>query len=238
MNSPISASVNSHADLVLLLPWYVNQSLSINERQQVENHLKTCLICRRELLNLRKLSAAVQGSADLEVAADASLAGLRMKMQRADHSRPMSSRLFPKLASRWGKPEHVASGLPDAQRRLWASVGSTGKGLAIAASLLLVIAPVALQYRLPATTGEYFTLAATTPGTESVGQLRVVFTNQLQLQEIDGLLDSVNAVRVGEPNSVGAYTVKLRSSEHNPEQALALLRGRQDVILAELIHQP
>lgn len=236
MNSPTLSSADTHSELVLLLPWYVNQTLSSNEHQLVERHLKSCLICRRELLNLRKLSAAVQGAADLDMAADASLAGLRMKMQQAGDSRPMPSSLFAQSASRGGKGEQTANGLSAKPERFWTRFGNTGKGLAIAASLLLVMAPVALNYLPLSTTGDYYTLADARPDSRPVGQLRVVFTKTMPPEEIDRLLRGINAVRVDGPNSMGAYTINLTVSER--EQALALLRGRQDVILAEPIIQP
>lgn len=212
MNSPISSSADQHSELMLLLPWYVNQSLAANERLQVEKHLKSCLICRRELLDLRKLSAAVQGAGDLDMAADASLAGLRMKMQRNQPSRP--------TASAW--------------------LGNAGKGLAIAASLLLVLTPLALKYLPLSATGDYYTLASAKPDPKPAGQIRVVFAKQMSMQQIDDVLNGIHALRLDGPNSVGAYTVKLAAGDQDRELAgaLALLRGRQDVILAEPILEP
>ena len=44
-----------HQQILLLLPWYLNQSLEQGEQKQVEKHIAHCLLCRRELISLRKL---------------------------------------------------------------------------------------------------------------------------------------------------------------------------------------
>ncbi|AMK79398.1 MULTISPECIES: zf-HC2 domain-containing protein [Methylomonas] len=235
MNSQISSSAASHSEIVLLLPWYVNQSLTVNERRQVDQHVKSCLVCRRELLALRKLAAAVQQAADLDVAAEASFAGLRAKMQTASQL-PLSARAD-------SQPEKLASAnvkLFSAGRGFWRIAGNTGKGLAIAASLLLVTLPAAVQYLRPANTTDYYTLSAAKPDTGPTGQFRVVFAKNLAEKDIDAALNQIGGIRVDGPNSVGAYTVKIATGKPDADMAdaLALLRGRQDVILAEPILQP
>lgn len=238
MSSQVSSFADTHSEIVLLLPWYVNQSLPADERQHVEKHLKSCLICRRELLNLRKLSTAVQRSTDLEVAAEASFAGLRAKMQQAGQSRPMPSMALDKAGAWPGKLEQPGGGWFGQRRRFWKGAGNAGKGLAIAASVLLVALPMAMKYLPLSAGGDYYTLANAKPDANFAGQLRVVFAKQLPENAIDSLLSQIDAVRVDGPNSAGAYTVRLTNGTLDRDQALALLRGRQDVILAEPIVQP
>lgn len=238
MNSQISSSAESHADIALLLPWYVNQSLAFNESQQVETHLKSCLICRRELVNLRKLSSAVQGSTDLDVAAEASLAGLRAKMQSTQQSRQVPAPWSGKAKNRLGECGRVDNDLFDNRRRFWTFSGNSGKGLGIAASLLLLTVLAAMKSLPLSATSEYYTLSSAKPDASPVGQLRVVFAKHLAEKDIDAVLSQIDAVRVDGPNSVGAYTVKLVAGKQNQAAALGVLRGRQDVILAEPILQP
>ncbi|MCQ8118589.1 anti-sigma factor family protein [Methylomonas rosea] len=235
MNPQISSPTNSHSDIVLLLPWYVNQSLSTNERQQVDQHLKYCLVCRRELQTLHKLAAAVQQAADLDVAAEASFAGLRAKMQTASQIPRTKQANSPRV-----KLSGVNVKLFAARHGLWRIASNTGKGLAIAASLLLVALPAAMQYLRPADTTDYFTLSAAKTDAGPTGQLRVVFAKNLANKDIDAALSQIGGVRVDGPNSVGAYTVKIATGKPDTDiaGALALLRSRQDVILAEPILQP
>lgn len=43
-----------------LLPWYLNRTLSEDEAKKVEEHLEECLMCRRELEELRWLSSEIK----------------------------------------------------------------------------------------------------------------------------------------------------------------------------------
>ncbi|MBD9360803.1 anti-sigma factor [Methylomonas fluvii] len=235
MNSQISSSTTSHSDIVLLLPWYVNQSLSTNERQQVDRHLTYCLVCRRELQSLRKLAAAVQQAADLDIAAEASFAGLRAKMQTASQLPPSKQADSPREQRAGDNVKPFGSG-----RGFWRIASNTGKGLAIAASLLLVTLPAAVQYLRPANTTDYHTLSAAKPDAGPTGQIRVVFAKNLMEKDIDAALSQIGGVRIDGPNSVGAYTVKFAAGKPDTDMAgaLALLRSRQDVMLAEPILQP
>ncbi|MGZ0080184.1 anti-sigma factor family protein [Methylomonas sp. TEB] len=235
MNSQISSSTTSHSDIVLLLPWYVNQSLTVNERQQVDQHLKSCLVCRRELLTLQKLAAAVQQAADLDIAAEASFAGLRAKMQTASQVPRSKQTDIPSEQLGGGNIKPFSAG-----QGFWRIASNTGKGLAIAASLLLVTLPAAVQYLHPANTTDYHTLSAAKPDAGATGQIRVVFAKNLMEKDIDAALSQIDGIRVDGPNSVGAYTVKIATGKPDADMAgaLALLRSRQDVILAEPILQP
>jgi hypothetical protein len=234
MKSHNSTSVSSHSDIMLLLPWYVNQTLDATEHQKVSTHLKSCLVCRRELLALRKLAVAVQQASDLDIAAEASFAGLRAKMQTASQ-RPLN------LGADSSRQKPVAANIKPfcTRRRFWQIAGNTGKGLAIAASLLLVTLPAAIQYLQPANTTDYYTLSAAKPASQT-GQLQVVFAKNLSDKDIDATLSQIGGVRVDGPNSVGAYIVKITTGKQDTDMAgtLALLRSRQDVVLAEPILQP
>lgn len=51
--------------LLELLPWYVNDSLSPNEKRKVEDHLKDCPRCQKELEETRWLSSGVKELAEV-----------------------------------------------------------------------------------------------------------------------------------------------------------------------------
>ena len=46
-----------------LLPWYVNGTLEGDELREVEEHLRSCLVCRREVEGLRELRGEMQQAA-------------------------------------------------------------------------------------------------------------------------------------------------------------------------------
>ncbi|MGD0961531.1 MAG: zf-HC2 domain-containing protein [Methylomonas sp.] len=90
MNRTPTPLADQHQSVRLLLPWYLNQSLTEPERRQVAEHLRHCLPCRREAQDLRALAGAVRGGGDLQVAAEASLAACKAKL---GHDRKTAGRL-------------------------------------------------------------------------------------------------------------------------------------------------
>jgi anti-sigma factor RsiW len=46
----------------MLLPGYVNKTLSPEEEQQVTNHLKGCVTCQQELQEVNNMQAAIKSS--------------------------------------------------------------------------------------------------------------------------------------------------------------------------------
>lgn len=49
-----------HQATLELLPWFVNDTLTQAKREQVDVHLRNCLICRRELLEQRRLQKLIR----------------------------------------------------------------------------------------------------------------------------------------------------------------------------------
>lgn len=223
MNPSASTTTDLHQQIQLLLPWYMNQSLQPEERQQVESHIRQCLLCRRELVSLRKLAEAVTELSDLEVAAETSFASLRSKLpaRASDKSLSNSSAKTPKLA-----------GLSKLSRQ-------SAVQFAMAATLLLAIIPLTMHTVQTNTADNYYTLSAAKPELATGKQLRVVFAKSLSSTEVAAILATIYAQRVDEPNSIGAFTIKLDSVDSPKlEDAIALLRSRPDVLLAEPIIQP
>ena len=98
-NNPYSA----HHDISLLLPWYVNKTLQGDEIERVENHLKVCLTCRREIAILHKLAEAVQREGSLDSAAQASFSRLKKRLHSPDEtSREKAQKVVALAAQRKG----------------------------------------------------------------------------------------------------------------------------------------
>ena len=49
----------NHQEIIELLPWYANSTLSENERRRVETHLAGCQDCAQELASLSAVRNAV-----------------------------------------------------------------------------------------------------------------------------------------------------------------------------------
>lgn len=245
MNQHTSPSADQHQQSLLLLPWYLNQSLKHNEQQQVESHLRSCILCRRELVDLRKLAAAVKQSSDLNVAAEASFAGLRAKLQTTEpvRQKTMPSVNRPRLAwfgTRANSNLNLSGNAANRHSRLLPLSGITVKRFALAASLLLAMIPLMMQYGQSPVTADYYTLSSAKPESPAGSKLRVVFSKSLPEVTINSLLAQIHGQRLDGPNSVGAYTLRLDADKDSPDltAAIALLRNQQDVMLVEPVMEP
>ena len=241
MNQHIFPLTDDHRQIQLLLPWYVNHSLEQNERKQVENHLRSCILCRRELVVLRKLAEDVNQSSVLDVAAEASFARLRGKLQAAEPDRSFINQQNPDWLK---KSANATSGLSvhttNKARRLLRFSGRAGKYVAIAASMLLAMIPVVMQYGRSSGTTDYYTLSDAKPESPTGTQLRIVFSKSLPSAEINLLLEKIHGQLVEGPNSVGAYTARLSTGKDNQDltAAVAFLRKQQNVLLVEPVIEP
>jgi hypothetical protein len=236
MNRHILPTADQHQQIQLLLPWYHNQTLDQNERQQVENHLRSCLICRREMNEVSKLATAIKQSSVLDVAADTSFASLREKLQT---TRPVTQTpapfLDPSTVTGTNKIASATSGLSGdtSNRSRWKFRfnSRTLKSFAIAASIFLVIIPVMMQFGQQSSgTADYFTLSATKQEVLGGAKLRVVFEKSLSVVGIESLLEKIHGQIVDGPNLVGGYTLRLGIDK---DTAIALLRSESDVVLVE-----
>ena len=224
MNKTTSTIQDQHHQVQFLLPWYVNQSLRQHEHRLVEQHISHCLQCRRELVSLRNLADAMTHVSDLDLAAETSFASLRTKLP-------------PRVPNR---TPSTASAKTTILSRFCRFANQTGVRFAMAASLLLAAIPLTLHTLKTNTTGDYYTLSAAKPESANGKALRVVFAKSLSDAEVAAVLAEIHGQRIGEPNSVGALTVRIGTDEGSPhlEEAIALLRSRQDVLLAEPVMQP
>lgn len=229
MNTPDLLVNDPHQSTLRLLPWYLNNTLATDEQKQVEQHLRTCLPCRQELNFLHKMAAATKQTSDLDIAADASFANLRMKLRSTTPSSP------PPLRQVWPFPSAHHS--PKRQSAKWRHLGLP---LAMAAALLLALIPLDTHDWHAPPPADYHTLSATQPAPVEGVKLHVVFEERLEKTRIDALLASIHGQQLDGPNSAGAYTIRLSSNPNSPDRvaALTLLRQQPEVLLAEPIIDP
>lgn len=206
-----------HATTRELLPWYLNRTLGETEHAQVELHLRDCLSCRREMKGLATISDALTAPTR-DIAVSASFAALR---------------------SRMAAPAAAAAATAPPEARVMPLYRRPLLRFALAASLLLALLPVGLdRLRSGAEDAPYYTLAAPSAGTAQPADLRVVFAAGTPAATIRQALSAVGGVASGEPNSAGALDVRLQGGGAAREHAIALLRARNDVLLAEPVIQP
>lgn len=56
---PLHTTEEEHREVDLLLPWYVNGTLSVEEAERVERYLLLCPFCQKEMEGLRGIQSAV-----------------------------------------------------------------------------------------------------------------------------------------------------------------------------------
>lgn len=234
MNQQTSTTADAHQEIQLLLPWYLNQSLEQDEQRQVETHVAHCLLCRHELVSLGKLAKAVTFASDLDLASEASLAGLHAKLQARTAGRfPAAPPIKPSLIGRFGNYASQRS-------RLTRLSSHPGTRFAVAASLFLTVITLTVGFVQSPAPADYYTLSAEKPELPAGANLRVVFSKTLPDSDIDTMLAPIHGQRIDGPNNVGAFTVRIKpySDNQDLQNALTYLRSRQDVVLAEPVVQP
>jgi putative zinc finger protein len=181
-----------------LLPWFVNGSLPGSEREAVEEHLRSCLPCRRELKEQQRLRSAV-------------------RTQPAVHLSPQGS--FDKFARTLGEASHAA-------RRTRSRRGPVARFAAVAVAgvallgVLFWLTPTAYD-----SGGEYRTLASPPGGAVEVD---VVFRGSVTAAEIQLLLDDIDGEIAAGPTDLGRYTVRLDGSDASARRDDVLARLRAD----------
>ena len=190
-----------HARAFELLPWFINGSLAGEEREAVELHLRSCLPCRRELKEQRRLSAA-------------------LRLQPAVHLSPQNN--FEKLSDELYPSAREL--LPRARRfaplQRYAAVGAAGAALLAA---LFWFAPSAPS-RFDA--ADYSTLAA--QRAPSAGQIDIVFVQSLTAAEMHTLLEEIGAQIAAGPSAIGRYTLRLNAGTTDAEIAALIARLDRD----------
>ncbi len=214
----MNTSDDVHAITQQLLPWYMNRTLGQAEHRQVEEHIRDCLACRRDIKNLTPL-AAVLNKPSADISASDSFTAMHARMAVAASSA---------AAGDGGATDAHVTPL---HRKPFIR-------FALAASLLLALLPAGMDLlRENSADARYYTLSAPAPTNAGAADLRVVFAADTSPETITSALAAAGAHATGAANSSGALDLRLQGSATR-EQALALLRARKDVLLAEPVTQP
>ncbi|MGH8592913.1 MAG: zf-HC2 domain-containing protein [Gammaproteobacteria bacterium] len=214
----------AHHDVWLLLPWYVNGTLEGRELDLVQQHLQVCITCRKELAVQQRLAETIRNSKIIALSPQIAFSRLRERIGSGAQSLKAQTRGWRSLHRRCS----------DGWARL--SRGSLPRRAAIALSLpVLLIIGLVLSARLwlaPVNVEpKYHTLA--NPGSlpaPKENEIRVVFAETVNQEQIEQLVLAVDAQIVDGPSSVGAYTLRVG---HNLSAAVERLRRDPRVLFAE-----
>ncbi len=198
----------SHSDAWLMLPWLANGRLGNAERVRLEEHVRGCAQCAREVALQRRLCEVLTEPERVTYAPGPSF---RKLMDRIDGRKP-------------GPPAEPRS----SRLRTWAVRGSSAwrpPGLAWAASFVLVTGALGLAattYRW--SQPRYLThTAAAAPSVATV--LHIAFLPSLSITEVGEALRSAGARVVEGPDSAGIVGVVPTSSSRDGAAGSGELRA-------------
>jgi anti-sigma factor RsiW len=175
----VSQSI-THSRAFELLPWLVNGSLGAEERDLVEQHVRSCLACHRELKEQQRLRAA-------------------LRAQPVVHLSPQTN--FDKLAHALDG-QLVQSAPPTRRFTQLVRFAAAAAVAATAVGAVLWLSPTHFD-----TQGDYRTLAS---GSEAPrGELDIVFGQSVTQAEMQSVLEQIGAKIDAGPSSVGRYRVRL-----------------------------
>jgi cytochrome c-type biogenesis protein CcmH/NrfG len=183
-----------HTTVYELLPWLANGSLAAAERDGAELHVRSCIVCRRELKELERLRQAVRSQPTLHLSAESGLDRLQRQLDREAASRPV---------------RRDAGYVPFFRFAAVASVGIAFLGV------LLWLAP-----GVPNQAG-YATLA-TQPAAQRA-QIDLIFDQHTAVADIQALLQTVDGEIVAGPSGLGRYGVRIHGGSATDAEVATLI---------------
>lgn len=198
-----------------LLPWYVNGTLSHQDREQVDRHLSLCATCRAELEDLSVLKSTLTSlySAQPGPSPLTSRTVREQVVQTSPAQRPES-------AGRRSMPDVVDTWLRSLFAPRWVPT--------LAAALLVAQMGVILWVGMPVPRQEQIT-------TRSLGmqtaRIAVVFQATATNEQIQGLLQELHGRITDGPTVDGRYTVDVPAADAAALQhKLEQLRNREHLV--------
>ena len=221
MNRRLERKMQSEHDAALeSLPWYVNGTLEGGELQRVEQHLRSCVVCRGELPFQRELSERLAASEDFPLSPGHGLQELRSRIIAEESLTSLKG-----LRHSW---QHM-------------SPGGRGTLFAQAAAILLLVglAATGVVSRFDRFDSEptYRTLSDNVaPVVDARLHFHLVFGPDTPEIEMRSLVASIDGEIVAGPSPLGVYTVATTLPEDDSvtlESLLIQLRYHDSVVFAE-----
>jgi len=204
----MASNGNRDDDLDLLLPWYVNGTLSAEERRQVEAYLERSGHARDEVDLLRALRQQVKDDAVENSPGELGLQRLKREIKQTEQGPAASDRLA-------GRTITVAS--------FW-------RPLAVAACLVVMV-QAGVMVGLGDFGGDTVTVGIASGTTGLIEpQLQVTFAPDATEADIRELLQSAGASIADGPTALGIYKLRLDTATTSIDEALTTLRANGDVV--------
>ena len=199
---------NRDDELDLLLPFYVNGTLSAEERRQVEAYLERSRPARDEVELLRGLRQQVKDEAIENSPGELGLQRLKREIKQAEQAPPSGDRMSGRTIT----------------------VPSFWRPLAVAACLVVMV-QAGIMVGLGGFGGDDIVDIAGGPTDLSTPVLQVTFAPDATEEQIRELLLSAGASIADGPTALGIYQLRLVDAEATSvDEALTTLRANGDVV--------
>ena len=208
MSDESAAQGACHDEVWDLIPWLVNGRASTAETAKAKSHMDHCVACTHEYAEQCRVFEGMQADDSIAFASEASFQKLAARLD-AQAAEPRAA-----VVAHWVVAAALVVALAGAAGGGWMLQRASGRGAA-GAYLTLTSAP-----------------AAPTHGT----RLRVVFTSDLTMNELQRLLHSIDAHISDGPTEAGVFTLTLAGGQQSPAELarrLAVLRADTSVRFAE-----
>jgi len=178
-----------HEEAVELLPWLVNESLDGETKVAMSAHVASCVMCRREIAELKALSESIRQPT------------LDMPIPEPDMRR-INARIDAQLA-REGRAACLFAAVRDFLRNPWR--------IAFVAQTLALLLVVGLWLQQQSVDPEFRTLTSDTVLPDG-HYLRVVFDPTLEPAQLSALIDSHQLQIVSGPSERGVFTLQFATA--------------------------
>ena len=239
MSTRVTTENSAHENVSLLLPWYVNGTLGSGEKTIVEEHVRSCIVCRRALLTEHRTLDVFRNASPLDQSVQAGFE--RLQSSIAAHIHPRSRKTLSSAARvYWNRVLDMVRSFTGVRLRsalVAASLAAMALGFALtqfAQQQPLVSSRYEITGAATATDG-YHTLSNPVVGAANPDDVQVIFSRGTSTEMIEGLLNVLPAKIIDGPNSAGVYTLRLVGVSTKGERQAAIfgLRDRPQVIFAE-----
>jgi hypothetical protein len=229
-HSDHTGPLGAHGECWNLLPWIANESAAAKDVARVEGHLRDCRECQDELEFQRQLRNAIRSEEAIVLAPQTSLQKL---MQRIDAASDLDDEELEIESPAAVEPIAAARREPARWSR-WLPIAAAVQGIAIAGLLGALWLQSEAQDNL--TAARYTGLTAPTETVTRVPAIRVVFSGDVALDDMNHVLRAINAQIIAGPSEANVYTLGLAANaadKSDVEKAIAQLRADGHVMFAE-----
>jgi len=190
----------SHEQASELLPWLVNDSLAVVERNLVQEHATSCVICRRDLQELEGLRNSISDASAAAVIPAPDMRRINARIDAFIEKENRGQRMLANVREFFRSPWRFA--------------------FVIQTAFVVMLATILLWPQVDEP--EFTTL--TDPQTLPDGQyVRIVFEPTLAASDLSRLLDTMNLTIVDGPSDRGVYTLRLSTSLSAEERATVVV---------------